>query len=328
MCTGIRLLTENNKVIYARTLEFAHELKSNILFIPKNYSFTGVDPDGNYNGLKWQSKYSVLGTNTENIIDIIDGVNEAGLAGGLFYFYGYAEYQDLKKEEYSKSIASWQILTWILTNFASIEEVKNSLPKIKVSKAVFQAWGIIIPVHVIVHDSFGKSLVIEYVNGELHLIDNVIGTFTNSPEFNWHLTNLNNYVNLSAFNSKSVQLKDIKLTPLGQGSGMLGLPGDFTSPSRFIRAAAYQESAVKIANEKDAIDTAFHILNLFDIPYGAVRQKDGDKIYYEFTQWTSCIDIINKKYYIHTCDNRIVQEFDLNSINKPELSESIIIALK
>lgn len=306
MCTGIRLIADDSSVVCARTLEFAKNIESQIMVIPRNLQLTG-------SGLVWKSKFAAMGTNASGETGIIDGINEKGLAGGLFYFPEFAQYQEATSSE--KFLAPWEILTWILTNCVTIDEVKKELSNIKVTNTVFDAWGIIPPIHAIIHDPFGNSLVIEYIKGNLVLTDNPLGVLTNSPAFDWHIINLRNYINLSAFNISELELKNIKLTPLGQGSGMLGLPGDFTSPSRFIRAVAYSQSVVNIKNDKDAIKTAFHILNLFDIPYGSVRQKEDSKVHCELTQWTSATDLKNKIYYIHTYDNRNVQIFELNKMN-------------
>ncbi|PYJ17723.1 MAG: hypothetical protein DME96_05080, partial [Verrucomicrobia bacterium] len=117
-------------------------------------------------------------------------------------------------------------------------EVKANIGNIVVPAVVFGGWGFAPEAHYIVHDASGKSIVIEYVGGKLNVHDNPLGVLTNSPAFDWHMTNLRNYVNFSMTNVPPVKLGSIKLLPFGQGSGMLGLPGDFTPPSRFVRAVA------------------------------------------------------------------------------------------
>lgn len=315
MCTGIRLIAQNNRVIYARTLEFGENLRSNIVIIPRNYACIGRTPLENTPGLTWKSKYAVAGANALDLIEIVDGINEKGLAGGLFYFPGYADYQDVSHNELSHSIAPWQLMTWILTNFSSVSEVKAALQAIKISKTVFDEWGFVLPIHAIVHDPSGQSLVIEYTAGKHTTFDNPVGVFTNAPSFGWHMTNLNNYSALSAFNTPSITLGTTLLAPLGQGSGMFGLPGDFTSPSRFVRAVAFSKTVCASATEHEARQAAFHILNLFNIPLGIVRQKENNKIHYEYTQWTSASDLHNKRYYFHTYDNRQVRMIDLLQVN-------------
>ena len=135
MCTGIKLIAENGALITARTLEFAQNIDSKIITIPRNYAFSGIALSEKP-GLNWKAKYAVVGTNALDLIDIVDGVNETGLAGGLFYFPDYAEFQETTQNQIPNSIAPWQIMTWILTNFATIEEIKKSLPEIKVSKTI------------------------------------------------------------------------------------------------------------------------------------------------------------------------------------------------
>ena len=113
-------------------------------------------------------------------------------------------------------------------------------------------------------DQSGRAVAIEYLEGELHVIENPLGVITNSPNFTWHLTNLTNYVNMSPYAWPAVEIENLTLKPSSLGSGMNGLPGDFTSPSRFVRAVAFQETAAPSAKADDGVKTAFHILNLFD----------------------------------------------------------------
>jgi choloylglycine hydrolase len=312
-CTGIRLRALNNNIVYGRTLEFADDLKSEILFIPQNYTITATGPTGKSDGLKWKTKYAAVGTNALNITQLIDGINEAGLAGGLFYFPDYAEYQKISPQEAHKSLASWELLTWILTNFAYTHEVKKALPTIKVSNVPLAHYKAIQPLHVIVHDAHGNSIVIEYISGKLHIHDNVLGVLTNSPSFDWHITNLRNYVNLSALNVPKVKLDTLSIAPLGQGSGLLGLPGDFTPPSRFIRAAVFTQAIEPTRTEKEAVHAAFHVLDLFNIPKGVVRSS-RDRDMSDYTQWTSVYDLHNRIFYLHTYDNRQLQMIELKKL--------------
>lgn len=316
MCTGIRLISENGGVIYARTLEFGQPMESAILVVPRGYSFKGTAPSGKPEGLNWKARYAVVGANALGLTHFLDGVNEMGLAGGLFYFPGFACYQDINPKDYSESIAPWELMTWILTQCATLEEVKKALITIKVGNTVFKSWGFVPPVHAIVHDSKGNSLVIEYVKGALELYDNPLGVFTNSPTFEWHLINLSNYIQLTPENSVHRTLdKTVQIAPFGQGSGMLGLPGDFTPTSRFVRAVAFSQSIKVGFDEKDSLNAAFHVLNLFNIPIGVVRHCENGKELYDFTQWTSASDLRNKKYFYHTYDNPQIRCIDLMSYN-------------
>ena len=164
---------------------------------------------------------------------------------GLFYFPTSAGYMPYTAADAGKTIAPWEVGSWILENFATVEEVKANIGNIVVPDVVFGGWGFAPEAHYVVHDASGKSIVIEYVGGKLNVHDNPLGVITNSPTFDWHMTNLRNYVNFSMTNVPPVQLGPVKLLPFGQGSGMLGLPGDFTPPSRFVRAVAFSQSVFK-----------------------------------------------------------------------------------
>jgi len=328
MCTGIRLIADNGAVIYARTLEFGQPMKSDILVIPRNYSFVGTAPSGKPEGLLWKSRYAVVGANALGLRHILDGVNEAGLAGGLFYFPDFAQYQDVALNEYKNSLAPWELMTWLMTNYSTIDEVKKAITTIKVGNTNFKAWGFVPPVHAIVHDARGKSLVIEYVKGNLDVYDNPLGVVTNSPTFEWHTINLDNYVTLKAVNSSALILRNgVEIIPLGQGSGMLGLPGDFTPPSRFVRAVAFSQSVKIGVHEGDALSAAFHLLNLFNIPIGVVRHREKGKEFYDYTQWTSASDLRNKRYYFHTYESPQIQSVDLMNFDL-DAHEPVFISME
>jgi len=233
---------------------------------------------------------------------------------GLFYFAQDAKYQSYSPDDASRTLASWQLGSYILDNFATVEEVKAALPDIVVAPVVFKAFNIVLPVHYVVTDPSGESIVIEYVNGELTVHDDTIGILTNNPPFDWHMTNLQNYVNLSVVNAPPKKLGDVTIQPTGQGSGLLGLPGDFTAPSRFVRAAIFAHGIDPMDTSADAIFQAFHILNNFDIPKGVARsaQRTADgQISADYTQWTSANDLANKRFYFRTYDNSDIRFVDL-----------------
>ena len=167
------------------------------------------------------------------------------------------------------------------------------------------------PFHYAVSDSTGRSVVIEYTKDGLTIHDNTVNVVTNNPTFDWHLTNLNNYVGLSPLNREQRIVGKQTVQPFGEGTGLFGLPGDHTSPSRFVRATAFANSALKPANAGDAIFTAFHILNHFDIPKGSIREKIKGEVFTDYTVWTSAADTKNKVYYYKTYLTQQVEKVDL-----------------
>jgi choloylglycine hydrolase len=316
-CTGIRLIATDGTVVHARTLEFAIDLQSEVLMIPRGYARSGTTPDGK-DGLKWKSKYASVGLNGAGLPVLFDGLNEKGLAAGTFYFPGSAGYMPYSPAVADKTIAQWEVGSWILENFASVAEVKANIGAIVVPAVVFSGWGFAPEAHYIVHDASGSSIVIEYVGGKLNVYDAPLGVVTNSPAFDWHMTNLRNYVNYSMTNVAPVKLGPITLEPFGQGSGMLGLPGDFTPPSRFVRAVAFSQSVFPSRTGHDAILEAFHILNQFDIPKGSTRDRQKDEhgnIQADYTLWTSASDLKTKRYYFRTYENSQIRMVDLMKMN-------------
>ena len=312
-CTGIRLVAADGSVIHARTLEFAIDLNSAVTMIPRGYPRTGTTPDGK-EGLKWNAKYASVGMNGLNMPVLFDGFNEAGMAAALFYFPTSAGYMAYAQDDAEKTIAPWELGSWILENFATVEEVKANIGKIVVPAVIYGEWGFAPEAHFVVHDAKGNSIVIEYVGGKLNVYDNPLGVITNSPGFDWHMTNLRNYLNFSMSNAPPVQLGTVKLLPTGQGSGMLGLPGDFTPPSRFVRAVAFSQSVLRPSTGSAAVLEAFHVLNQFDIPKGAAREHDKDahgNIVADYTLWTAASDLKARRYYFRTYDNSQIRSVDL-----------------
>jgi choloylglycine hydrolase len=183
-----------------------------------------------------------------------------------------------------------------LGNFATVEEVKANFDKVVLLPVVLDAIKQAPPVHFVVHDRTGKSVVFEPIDRKLRIYDNPLGVVTNSPTFDWHMTNLRNYINLIAINVPQVDLDGLKLAQFGQGSGMHGLPGDFSPPSRLVRAVAFTQAAPRSETAQETVLQAFHILNNFDIPVGAVRDLDEHGYTVDYTLWTSVSDLKSLTY--------------------------------
>ena len=316
-CTGIRLKTKDGKTVSGRTLEFGVEVSTSLIAVPLNYQFIGKTDNGD--GLKYKSKYSMTGIITYSDMNIADGMNSAGLSCGAFYFPTIAEYTPLTKENQSKALSPVDFNNWVLAQFATVDEVKKAIEnnEVVIVPTVLDGWGTTAPpFHYVVYDKSGKSIAIEPIGGKLVVFDNPIGVMTNSPSFDWHMTNLRNYTNLKTENANSMTIEGVTFKQLGQGSGMNGIPGDFTPPSRFVRATAFSITALPTETTFDAIKDVFHILNNFDIPKGFSREVVKGKIYADYTQLTCARDPQTLKYYYKTYNNQTVKEFDLNSFDK------------
>jgi choloylglycine hydrolase len=311
-CTGIQLTAKDGGVVAARTLEFGIDLESNVIVIPAGTTMTGSLPDGG-KGISYTTKYGMAGANGFGLSLVLDGINDQGLYVGLFYFPGYGTYPDATAENSARGMAPIEYGAWLLGNFASVDEVKANFDKVVLLPVIVPQLNQAPPVHFVVHDKTGKAVVIEPVDKTLKIYDDPLGVLTNSPTFDWHMTNLSNYVNLSATNVPPASVGEIKVSSFGQGSGMHGLPGDFTPPSRFVRAVAFSQSAIPSDTAAESVLQAFHILNNFDIPYGSVRDTEGGVAHAEYTLWTAASDLKNLKWYFRTFHDQSIRSVDLKA---------------
>lgn len=309
-CTGISLKAKDGSYVQARTIEAAEiALESNYVIIPRGYEMQSFTPSGR-NGLSFKAKYGVVGLSVVREEFIAEGINEQGLSAGLFFFPHYGSYEKYEPEQNSISLGDLQVVTWILSLFATIDEMKAALPSVRIvgldSSAV---------VHWRIGERSGRQVVMEIVAGVPHIYENEVGVITNAPGFEWHLTNLNNYVNLYAGSAPSHKLSGQELQPIGGNSGFLGIPGDATPPSRFVRAAFYKATAPQLATGYDTVLQSFHLLNNFDIPIGIEHPADKVPDLISGTQWTSAIDLTNRKVYYKTMYNNSIRCIDLAKID-------------
>ncbi len=312
-CTGLSLQAKDGAYVLARTIEWGDsDLPSEYVIIPRGQQIKTYTPAG-LNGATFQAKYGVAGLAIIQKDFIVEGLNEAGLSAGLFYFPRYGSYLPYDPAESQRSVNDLQVVTWMLARFSSVEEVKAALPSIRVIG--IDRPGSTSSVHWRIGDATGKQAVLEIVNGIPHFYDNPVGVLTNSPGFEWHLTNLNNYIDLFPGGVAPHRLSDLTLTALGAGSGFLGMPGDVTPPSRFVRIAFYKATAPLRTNGPETVLQCFHILNNFDIPIGIEHPIGKSPDIPSATQWTSATDLTNRKIYYKTAYNSTIRCIDLKNID-------------
>ena len=315
-CTGIRLEAADGSVVTGRTLEFGFVITTDIVAIPRGHAFASKTTIGP--GLAWAGKYATVGAVLQGTDYLIDGINEKGLAVGLFYFPTFASYAETTRDNQARSVAIVDFGTWLLTNFATLDEVRAAVGPDGVVIAPTLAPGFPPepqPVHFVVYDKTGASIVIEPLDGKLKVFDNSLGVITNSPTFDWHMINLRNYVALNPRNVPPVTIDGATIRQMGQGSGMLGLPGDFTPPSRFVRATVFSATAIPSKTAGEAVFQLFHILNNFDIPVGVAREEHDGVIHTDYTMLTTARDPQALKYYWKTYDDQTIRSVDLNALD-------------
>lgn len=322
MCTSFLLKSIDGGAIYGRSMEFGMPLRSQMMVSPRGYAYQGIGVDGKAGtGLKWTSKYAVAGMNVLGLPVYVDGMNEKGLVGGLLNAPFTAQYQDVTQADSEKSINSSQMLLFALTNFATVDEVKAGFEKIFVNCSTVREYNNQTPaVHVPLHDANGNSIVIEYIKGKLTITDNPTHVCTNDPVLSEHFTDIGRYANLTNIEQKPLVINGTTYQSPSSGNGMHGLPGDYLSTSRFIRALFLSKSVPSTYSTEKMVNAAWHITGSFDIPPGAITLS-SDNPYgggvdgIEITEWIIVADSKNLIYNVKMFETTNVYAFDLKKMN-------------
>lgn len=316
-CTGVTLKAKDGSVVFGRTQEWGtFDLRSRVAIVPRGLSLHDKMPDGK-NGLAWKTKYGTVGLDVLEKDLLIDGMNEKGLTANLFYHEGYTEYAKYNPRKADKTVSILALVPYLLTSYQSVDEVRNALAKVNVVGVDVPEIGGPPPVHVAVTDASGKMIVVEFLNGVTTIHDAPLGVVTNGPTYDWHMENLRNYVNLDVPLPKR-KITDLQSTKFGAGNRLYGLPGDLTSPSRFLRVAAYASTARPTPDGKETMYEVFRILDNFNLSVGASAEGGGasnPEGMRSSTIWTTVYDTKNRVMYYHTMHNRRVRQVDLTKIN-------------
>ena len=308
MCTGLALETKDGLHLFGRNMDIEYSFNQSIIFIPRNFKCVNKSYKK-----ELTTKYAVLGMGTifDDYPTFADGMNEKGLGCAGLNFPVYVSYSK-EDIEGKTNIPVYNFLLWVLANFSSVEEVKEALKNANIVDIPISENIPNTTLHWMISDITGKSIVVEQTKEKLNVFDNNIGVLTNSPTFDWHVANLNQYVGLRYNQVPEFKLGDQSLTALGQGTGLVGLPGDFTPASRFIRVAFLRDAMIK--NDKDSIDLIefFHILNNVAMVRGSTRTVEEKS---DLTQYTSCMCLEKGIYYYNTYENNQINAIDMNKEN-------------
>lgn len=309
-CTNFRIISKDSAVIIGRTMEFPIDLRSKVFVVPRGEERISISDNG-LKGIKWTSKFAYIGINGFGLDAFVDGMNEKGLTiNGLMY--SDAKYE---KEEKANFITYTDFGAWVLGNFSTTDEVKEAISKIKITDTYIKQLKGSLGLHMAIHDPSGKSIVIEFIDGEKRVYDNKMGVMTNRPSFPEQLTNLRNYINLDPKDKAPRSVNGLMISPAGAGTGMLGLPGDWTPPSRFVRISYILDAAVKPKKSIEGINLAEHLINIIDIPKGAINEKGLPRGIYPNTQWATIYDLKNKTLYFRTYDNLSLRKLELSNFD-------------
>jgi choloylglycine hydrolase len=305
MCTAITLQSKQLENFFGRTMDFSYDIDPELYIVPKYYVWNNV-----FNKHKSYNCYSFIGIGQEidGMLGFFDGVNEKGFAAATLYFAGYAKYNQLSSCIDREPISSLDFLHYILGRCGSIEELKETLLHVCIVGLEDPLTQTVAPLHWIATDKSGECVVIEQTENGLKIFQNQIGVMANSPDFQWHKTNLRNYMEVSPTQTSDVTWGKLHLKPFGQAGGTMQLPGGYTSPERFVRTA-YQKTHIPTPNNSlEAINACFHIMESVSIPKGIVITNRNS---YDYTKYTAFINTNTCEYFFKTYDNTLITSASL-----------------
>jgi len=184
---------QDGSIVWGRSMEFSTPLNSQVIVVPRGYHYQGTTPDGN-DGVAWKSKYGMVGMNAFGEPYLCEGINEHGLVAGHFMFREFAQYSPYTPDKNVKSMAPWEFVSWVLSQFDSVDALIQDIDTIQVVSVFETYMQSEQPLHFFVADATGRSIVIEPINGVLKVFDNPLGIMTNAPSFDWHMTNVLNFI--------------------------------------------------------------------------------------------------------------------------------------
>lgn len=316
MCTAITFKTEHKEIFLGRTLDFSLPINPSLYIIPKHYQWYSSIDQKLYAD---QYRFMAIGQEINLSLCFFEGVNEKGLALAALYFEGYADFKITTNPE--EEISTFDFVHCLLGSCSSITEIKELLSEKRIIGLEDPITNTIAPLHWIAVDKNGNCVAIEQTSSGLEIIDNPIGVLTNSPNFSWHYTNLRNYMNLTTKQLEQSTWNKVVLKPFSQGGGTSNLPGSFTSPERFVRAAFLKTHIETPKTSEDGLLRGFHILNNVFIPKGVVITPAGNE---DYTKYVSMINTTTGEYYYKTYNNDQIMTASLQDF-PPDSSKAICL---
>jgi choloylglycine hydrolase len=323
MCTDLRLVRLQDLHVSGRTMDFAQELGSRLQVVPAGNEWSATATGTPAPALTWTNTHGYVAMDAFGFDwAACDGLNDAGLSIGTLWL----PETDLPTEPPAAggkpAVDLIHFGSWILGTCATVQDVRDAFAGVQVWNAqVRRLWSqgqpmpdavkplldFAFPMHLAVHDAHGGDLVVEFLDGGPVFHDDPIGVLTNSPTFDWHETNLRNYVNLRDAEAKPVDLMGLEVKPTGNGTGLLGLPGDVTPPSRFVRATVMAAVSHTAKDARAAVNQVFHCLDLVSVPRDVAPSGDS-------TQWYVARDHDGLVYYVRSYDGWTTDAHDLRAL--------------
>ena len=303
MCTAVTYKTKDH--YFGRNLDLEYSYKEKVTVTPRNYVFHFRKMG------KMETHYAMIGM--AYILDeyplYYDATNEKGLSIAGLNFPGNADYKPYC--EGKDNITPFELIPWILGQCESVTKAEKLLKKINLLNENFSEELPLSPLHWIISDR-ERSITLESVMSGIKIYDNPVGVLTNNPTFDYHMFQLNNYMKLTKDDPQNTFSDGLALQTYSRGMGAMGLPGDASSMSRFVRAAFIKMNSVSGEYEKESVSQFFHILKSVEMQRGCVRLA---KDVYDITIYSSCCNTDRGIYYYTTYDNSQICAVDMHREN-------------
>ncbi len=300
MCTAISY--KNGAHYFGRNLDLEYSYNESVAVTPRNYplSFRRMPTISTH--------YALIGmAYVQNSYPLYyDAVNEKGLGMAGLSFWDYAHYSEEKQG--TDNITPFEFIPWVLAQCSDIKEARKLLSHLNLVNISFSEELPLSPLHWIISDK-ENSLVVESTKDGLKIYDNPLGVLTNNPPFEYQLMNLNNYMGITNQPVQNTFAPEIQMNPYSRGMGGIGLPGDLSSQSRFVKAAFVKENSKSGKTEEENVSQFFHILDSVAHPRGSVDLGGGK---YEITVYSSCCNTEKGIYYYTTYKNRQITAVDMH----------------
>ncbi len=299
MCTAISEI--GNGHLFGRTLDLEYSLNERVCIMPRGYELSFLHESA-------VASYAIIGTcHIENKVPLFyDGMNEHGLCMAGLNFPMLAKYNEIRGGQIN--VASYELIAFVLRQCKDTQGAISLLKRVNITNESFSAELPCTPMHWIIADTNGCYVIEPSENG-LEIYENPIRVLTNAPSFPYHLTNACNYMGLTSSTQKSTLAQGYKFKPYSRGMGALGLPGDFSSASRFVRALFMKNHA---SSDSDEVGRIFSILNTVYIPLGCVKTDTGRDV---CTVYTSCMNSKTGNYYFSLYGSKRIMCVRINDVN-------------
>lgn len=303
MCTAATLKTRD--FYFGRNLDYDFSYGEQVVILPRNYPLS-FRHEGNA-----RNNYAIIGMAcvVEDYPLFYDGVNEKGLAIAGLNFVGNAAYSKVSNNKIN--VAQFEFIPYILRNYSSVKEVKEALKNLVITNTPFNEQFPPSQLHYIIGDK-DETIVVEAMKDGIKVYNNPVGVLTNNPPFDKQLFNLNNYMSLSEKDPKNTAFSNVNLGTYSRGMGAIGLPGDLSSMSRFVKVAFTRNHSICKEDEESSVTQFFHILHSVEQQKGCCEVKPNE---YEITIYSSCMNTQKGIYYYTTYDNNQINSINMNKVD-------------